>query len=58
MKSLKKQFFFISLFLILSFTILFGALLTYTLYKVETRQIKELVYQKNKAVSFFCGKLF
>ncbi|ACJ75402.1 hypothetical protein H17ap60334_01531 [Thermosipho africanus H17ap60334] len=52
MKSLKKQFFFISLFLILSFTILFGVLLTYTLYKVETKQLKELIYQKTKQFLF------
>ena len=58
MKSLKKQFFFISLFLILSFTILFGVLLTYTLYKVETKQLKELIYQKKQSSFFFCRKLF
>lgn len=52
MKSLKKQFFFISLFFILSFTILFGVLLTYTLYKVKTKQLKELIYQKTKQFLF------
>ncbi|WP_126993197.1 sensor domain-containing diguanylate cyclase [Thermosipho globiformans] len=58
MRSLKGQFFYILLFLILFSALSFGLILTYTLYKSEIKQAKELIYQKNKAVSFFVESYF
>lgn len=58
LKSLKKDFFLISTFLIILSAVAFGIFVTYALYRKELDNTKALIYQKNKALSFFVERYF
>jgi len=46
LKSLKKDFFLISTFLIILSAVAFGIFVTYALYREKTNNAKALIYQK------------